>query len=135
MSFRNDYPEMLALEPRIMFDGALAVDAVDVTLNYEVNSIEAEQENDVTSSTNVKRIIFIDSNIPTSSSFNSDLDAASEVFTLDPEVDGVQQISEHLAGRQGVQSIHIISHGSEITASDIPNKHQFLLGERSQTKL
>ena len=113
MSLRNDYPEMLALEPRIMFDGALAVDAVDVTLNYEVNSIEAEQENDVTASTNVKRIIFIDSNIQTTSSFNSDLDAASEIFTLDPEIDGVQQISEHLAGRQGVESIHIISHGSE----------------------
>jgi len=29
----------------------------------------------------------------------------------------------------------IISHGSEITASDIPKKHQFLLGERSQIKL
>jgi hypothetical protein len=113
VSLRNDYPEMLALEPRIMFDGALAVDAVDVTLNYKVNSIEAERENDVTSSTNVKRIIFIDSNIQTSSSFNSDLDAASEIFTLDPEIDGVQQISEHLAGRQGVESIHIISHGSE----------------------
>ncbi len=113
MSLRNDCPEMLALEPRIMFDGALVVDAVDVTLNYEVNSIEAEQENDVTALTNVKRIIFIDSNIQTTSSFNGDLDAASEIFTLDPEIDGVQQISEHLAGRQGVESIHIISHGSE----------------------
>ena len=29
----------------------------------------------------------------------------------------------------------IISHGSDITASDIPNKYQFLLGERSKTKL
>ena len=29
----------------------------------------------------------------------------------------------------------IISHGSEITASDIPKTHQFLLGERSQIKL
>ena len=29
----------------------------------------------------------------------------------------------------------IISQGSEITASDIPKKHQFLLGERSQIKL
>jgi glucose-1-phosphate thymidylyltransferase len=29
----------------------------------------------------------------------------------------------------------IISHGSEITPSDIPKKHQFLLGERSQIKL
>jgi glucose-1-phosphate thymidylyltransferase len=29
----------------------------------------------------------------------------------------------------------IISHGSEITPSDISRKHQFLLGERSQIKL
>ena len=29
----------------------------------------------------------------------------------------------------------IISHGSEIITSDTPDKHQFLLGERSQTKL
>ena len=29
----------------------------------------------------------------------------------------------------------IISHGSEITSSDVPKTHQFLLGERSQIKL
>ena len=29
----------------------------------------------------------------------------------------------------------IIAHGSEIDESDIPNKHQFLLGERSQLKI
>jgi NDP-sugar pyrophosphorylase family protein len=29
----------------------------------------------------------------------------------------------------------IIAHGSEIEDSDVPKKHQFLLGERSQLKL
>ena len=37
-------------------------------------------------------------------------------------------VKEHL-------SYSIISHGSEIKDSDVPKKHQFLLGERSQLKL
>ena len=37
-------------------------------------------------------------------------------------------VKEHL-------SRSIISHGSEIKDSDVPKKHQFLLGERSQLKL
>ena len=113
MSCRNDYPEMLALEPRIMFDGALVVDAIDATLSYKVDNIEADLENDITSPLNVKRIIFIDGNISTSSSFDSSLDAASEIFKLDSDLDGIQQISGYLAGRTGIESIHIISHGSE----------------------
>ena len=32
-------------------------------------------------------------------------------------------------------SSSIIAHGSEIEDNDIPKKHQFLLGERSQLKL
>lgn len=36
-----------------------------------------------------------------------------EIVILTPTVDGIQQISEALAGRRQLQAIHIISHGSD----------------------
>lgn len=113
MILHNDYPQMLALEARIMFDGALAVDVVDVALDRVTDNIEAEKENELTTSSSVKRIIFVDSNILTSKNFDSNLDAESDVCILDSNIDGVEQISKYLSGRQDIDSIHIISHGSE----------------------
>jgi hypothetical protein len=40
-----------------------------------------------------------------------------EVIILDPTRDGVQQMAEVLAGRTGVDAIHIISHGSQAELS------------------
>lgn len=36
-----------------------------------------------------------------------------EVIVLDPARDGVEQMAEALAGRTGIDAIHIISHGAQ----------------------
>ena len=101
------------LEPRIMFDGAFATDAVNVSESEELINKEAEREYDVRILTNPTQIIFLDSNVNVSSSFSSHLDAETELFFLESKSDGIQQIIDHLAGKKGIESIHIISHGSE----------------------
>jgi len=40
-------------------------------------------------------------------------DKAFEIFTLDPERDGIEQISLLLANYSGVKSVHLLSHGGE----------------------
>ncbi len=105
---------MLALEPRIMFDGALAGDAVDVTLVNKPNCIEGELEADLQPHSNdLNRVIFIDGNIQISSELNNNLNGQSEIFTLKSGEDGVTQMATFLAGRKDVASIHIVSHGAE----------------------
>ena len=43
---QNETPIMLALEPRIMFDGAMAGDAVDAAVPEEVTSLQKTTVND-----------------------------------------------------------------------------------------
>ena len=51
---------------------------------------------------------------PETTSFNhdSDKDSGIDVFILDADRDGLEQISEILAGYQGISAVHIISHGA-----------------------
>jgi len=113
LDFRFNKPEMLALESRIMFDGAFAGDAASVSESNELINKEAEREYQVRTLSNPNQIIFLDNNVKVSSSFGSHLDAETELVFLESKSSGIQQITDHLADRQGIESIHIISHGSE----------------------
>jgi uncharacterized repeat protein (TIGR01451 family) len=57
-------------------------------------------------------IVFVDPNIPDFQTVIAGLDPAAEVFILDPELDGVQQITEELSWHENVASVQVISHGS-----------------------
>lgn len=113
MKYSRNYPKMLALEQRIMFDGAFSGEVVDATSHHDAHDLEANQESDAKSQKEVRRIVFIDGNITSSNSLIENCDARTEVFKLNSHVDGIQQISDFMLGREGVESIHIISHGSE----------------------
>ncbi|MEG3905099.1 esterase-like activity of phytase family protein, partial [Microcoleus sp. SVA1B4] len=56
-------------------------------------------------------IAFIDSALPDSQTLHNGIAAGTEVITLDAARDGVEQITEALASRSNIKSIHIISHG------------------------
>jgi hypothetical protein len=57
-------------------------------------------------------IVFVDPNIPDFQTVIAGLDPAAEVFIFDPELDGVQQITEELSWHENVASVQVISHGS-----------------------
>ena len=113
MKYSRNYPKMLALEQRIMFDGAFFGEVIDATSDHDALDLEANQESDAKSQKELRRIVFIDGNITSSNSLIENCDARTEVFKLNSHVDGIQQISDFMLGREGVESIHIISHGSE----------------------
>ncbi|MEG5067440.1 esterase-like activity of phytase family protein, partial [Microcoleus sp. B3-A4] len=56
-------------------------------------------------------IAFLDSALPDSQTLRNGIAAGTEVIILDAARDGVEQITEALANRSNIKSIHIISHG------------------------
>ncbi len=58
-------------------------------------------------------IVFVDTSVPGYQALLGGMDPAVEVVLLNGNEDGLRQIADHLAGRQGIAAIHLISHGTE----------------------
>ncbi|HEY8160284.1 MAG TPA: DUF4347 domain-containing protein, partial [Methylobacter sp.] len=121
---------MIALEPRIMFDGAAAATAADVaaqdvppTMDQTAQAADAKALLDAaaayvppateaapTSAAAPHEILFVDGRVQ---DYQAVVAAAptAEVVVLDPYRDGVVQIADALQGRTGIDSISIVSHG------------------------
>ncbi|MCX7922339.1 MAG: DUF4347 domain-containing protein [Clostridia bacterium] len=56
-------------------------------------------------------IVFVDSSVEEYKSLINALPPGTEVVILDSNADGVDRMAEYLEGRNGIASIHIISHG------------------------
>ncbi|HYE85349.1 MAG TPA: DUF4347 domain-containing protein, partial [Vicinamibacterales bacterium] len=118
---------MIALEPRMLFDGALAVDLTEaaaaaapqpeqVKAAPEVQAPASFAESDreameVAPSAHPREIVFIDSTLFNAQHLAEAAHDYVEVRMLDPNRDAVTQITEALAGRSGVEALHIVSHG------------------------
>ncbi len=61
---------------------------------------------------NPKAILFIDPAVQDYESLMEGVVAGTEVILLNPHQDGVEQITAALGERQGIDSIHILSHGN-----------------------
>ncbi|MFC4864763.1 Ig-like domain-containing protein [Pseudomonas sp. MAHUQ-62] len=118
----------LALEARMMFDGAVAataVEAADAAPAADASSDQGSQA-DATqhdsagenlaatpsgTSDNRQEVVFVDSNVRNYQQLVSGLKPGTEVVVLDANKDGLQQIADYLDGRSGIDAIHILSHG------------------------
>lgn len=60
-----------------------------------------------------KNIIFIDPRVSDYQSLIDSLTDPAEVFVLDGASDGLSQMASLLEGRNGIEAIHVISHGSQ----------------------
>lgn len=58
-------------------------------------------------------IVFIDASVPDLERLVSGVNIGAEVVIVDAKSDGIQQISKVLSKRQGISSVHIVSHGVE----------------------
>ena len=59
------------------------------------------------------QIVFIDSRVPDIDQILSGFSPDAEIVMIDPSGDGVSQMEAALAGREGIDAIHIISHGDD----------------------
>ncbi len=99
------------LEQRIVLDAAGA------TQDESANLSEPAASTDV---------VVVDGNVADAEGVAAALEATgAEVHVLDPSRDGIDQVSDLLAGRSGVETLRIVSHGGE---------GHFLLGTSSVWK-
>ncbi|MDC0190297.1 DUF4347 domain-containing protein, partial [Rhodospirillales bacterium] len=108
---------MLALEPRIMFDGAMAgdaVDAVDAALPEENASLQNTAVNDqehAEKESSRNEVVIVDGSITDYQSIISSIGSAAEVFILG-ENSTIDDIANLLGDRSGIDAVHIFTHGS-----------------------
>ncbi|MDH3460575.1 MAG: DUF4347 domain-containing protein, partial [Burkholderiaceae bacterium] len=115
------------LEPRVLYSAdspvALFGDAVVMVAADPRAPSAAEAAPNAAgaqpASTRAQEIVFIDMRVPDYQVLVDDLlsknDASRqfEVFVLDPDRDGVEQIGQALAQRNNISALHIISHGAD----------------------
>ncbi|MCR6633049.1 MAG: VCBS domain-containing protein [Magnetospirillum sp.] len=136
---RNRRPPMLlALEPRMMFDGAAAGDAAhaaaqaaaqapaadaahdapdaaakvqipDATAPAEVRAAAPEQNN------GKKEVAFVDTSVADYQSLVAGIGAGVEIQLIDGGQSGLAQIAKWAETHSGYDAIHILSHGSAAT--------------------
>jgi len=116
---------MLALEPRILFDAAGLASAVDGDLADGLSSGGQPTEPFLPeipehisflvppASAGPREIVFVDAGVKDYQTLIKGVREDADVIVLDPKQDGVLQISEALKGRDGIDAVHIVSHGGQ----------------------
>ena len=124
---------LLFLESRLMFDAAAAATAAEVNQEQVAqeqaeSAVSAEGGGEPTAAeqeaqdllqalagyspgASTTEVVFVDPTVPNYQELLSGLDPNIEVIMLDGGQDGIQQIASSLAGRTGIDAVHLISHG------------------------
>ncbi|MEO6680144.1 MAG: DUF4347 domain-containing protein, partial [Pseudomonas sp.] len=131
-------PMIMSLEPRMLFDGAVAATVADAAqpdshptadaakapaADHATASKDTHGQADNTSAATPapavtptavpgQSVVFVDSRIKDTDSLLKGVAPGTEVVTLDATKDGLQQIAAYLDTHQGVSSVQIIAHGS-----------------------
>ncbi|MBD1833768.1 cadherin-like domain-containing protein [Cyanobacteria bacterium FACHB-472] len=84
----------------------------DLNQNANLNQDSTNSMTEVTSTAAHKEIVFIDATVADKESLAAGVKPGTEVIILDSTRDGVAQITEGLANRCDIASVHIVSHGS-----------------------
>ncbi len=118
-------PLALSLEPRMLFDGAVAATVADAAANQPTATPDAQESTPTDASNHDglaatptagtadqrQEVVFIDGQVTNKQQLIDGLAPGAEVVVLDSSQDGLQQIADYLEGREGIDAIHIFSHG------------------------
>ncbi|WP_120967546.1 DUF4347 domain-containing protein [Comamonas sp. lk] len=121
----------LALEQRFMFDGAAAADVAHAVTDAAI-PVAAEHTVDTASAlrhaltadaqrategarvaTQRQEVVFVDGQVANMAELLQGLSGSPEVVILDSTKDGLQQMADYLKGREGLDAIHLLSHGAD----------------------
>jgi hypothetical protein len=107
-------PRPMALEQRFMFDGAAVADAAATLADHPAWAEPATEVPDAPNATpaEARSVAFIDATLPEAQALAAGMAPDVHVVMLEPGSDPWQQMSDALAARSGVESVHLISHGN-----------------------
>nr|WP_322791186.1 Ig-like domain-containing protein [Pseudomonas cucumis] len=125
-------PMIMSLEPRMLFDGAVAATVADTaqadsdvtanavkapTADRSVASKDTHGQADATPAPTPvavpgQSVVFVDSRVKDAASLLQGVAPGTQVVQLDASKDGLQQIADYLDTHQGISSVQIIAHGN-----------------------
>jgi hypothetical protein len=128
-------PMIMSLEPRMLFDGAVAATVADTaaqadshaptaadaakapTADHPVASKDTHGQADATPAASPvavpgQSVVFVDSRVKDADSLLQGIAPGTQVVKLDASKDGLQQIADFLDQHHGVSSVQIIAHGN-----------------------
>ncbi|AKV05968.1 glycosyl hydrolase [Pseudomonas fluorescens NCIMB 11764] len=125
-------PMIMSLEPRMLFDGAVAATVADTAqadshttadaakppvAEKPVASQDTHDQADATSAVAPvavpgQSVVFVDSRVKDADSLLKGVAPGTQVVQLDATRDGLQQIADYLDTHQGISSVQIIAHGN-----------------------
>ncbi|WP_395609756.1 Ig-like domain-containing protein [Pseudomonas sp. B22129] len=124
-------PMIMHLEPRMLFDGAVAATVADAaqpdshptadaakppSADHPAASKDTHGQADAPAAAPVavpgQTVVFVDARVKDSASLLQGVAPGTQVVQLDASKDGLQQIADYLDTHQGVSSVQIIAHGN-----------------------
>ncbi|MFJ2387257.1 Ig-like domain-containing protein [Pseudomonas koreensis] len=126
-------PMIMPLEPRMLFDGAVAATVADTaaqadshptadaaktpTADHPSVSKDTHGQADATPAASPvavpgQSVVFVDSRVKDADSLLKGIAPGTQVVKLDASKDGLQQIADYLGQHHGVSSVQIIAHGN-----------------------
>ncbi|MEX0167309.1 DUF4347 domain-containing protein [Pseudomonas brassicacearum] len=140
-------PMIMSLEPRMLFDGAVAATVADAaqpdaqptadaaktpTADQPADTHAPQGQVDATeAAVPGKSVVFVDSRVKDSASLLEGVAPGTQVVQLDASKDGLQQIADYLDTHQGVSSVQIIAHGN---AGDLWLGNSYLSADNVQAR-
>jgi hypothetical protein len=116
---------IMSLEPRMLFDGAVAATVAEAAQPDSQPTVDAGKTSDQTDAGHGQAdlstvpvaipgstVVFVDSRVKDADSLLADIAPGAQVVKLDASKDGLQQIADYLESHQGVSSVQIIAHGN-----------------------
>lgn len=126
-------PMIMSLEPRMLFDGAVAATVAEVaqpdshatadagakapTTEHAGTGNESHPQADAPATPAPvavpgQTVVFVDARVKDSAELLKGVAPGTQVVQLDASKDGLQQIADYLGSHQGVSSVQIIAHGN-----------------------
>ncbi|WP_371321784.1 Ig-like domain-containing protein [Pseudomonas sp. PDM32] len=124
---------IMSLEPRMLFDGAVAATVADTAAQADSHSTadaakaptaerptaskDTHGQADATPAASPvavpgQSVVFVDSRVKDADSLLAGVAPGTQVVKLDAGKDGLQQIADYLDQHQGISSVQIIAHGN-----------------------
>jgi hypothetical protein len=104
---------LLALEPRMMFDGAAVSTALANDDHGDTGQADSAPDAAPAPVESRREVAFVDAGIADRQELAAGLPSDITVHVLDSGRDGLAQMAEILAGERGLDAIHLFSHGSD----------------------
>ncbi|TLG93377.1 DUF4347 domain-containing protein [Pseudomonas edaphica] len=126
-------PMIMFLEPRMLFDGAVAATVADAaqadshatadaaakapTAEHATASKDTHAQSEAPATPAPvavpgQTVVFVDARVKDSADLLKGVAPGTQVVQLDASKDGLQQIADYLGSHQGVSSVQIIAHGN-----------------------